>query len=231
MSKELVLSNGSITLVDDEDFEKASKYSWYFHKGGYAARSGTKPKDPHTIFLHHFVTGTDYKYVVDHINGNRLDNRKENLRVVTQQQNSFNRPANKNKESSKYKGVHRSKEKNLWLAIIKLNRKPNHLGYFNSEIDAAIAYNENAKILFGEYARLNDVPENKEWWTKRVFIRQNSSGFRGVTEQKTGRWQARITVDKKRLSIGYYNSPVEAAVAYNKASIVYHGERALLNNI
>jgi hypothetical protein len=230
MTKELILSNGKIALVDDEDFEKVSKHNWYFLKG-YAAKSGTIAEGKHTVLLHHFVTETDYKYVVDHINGNSLDNQKKNLRVVTAQQNAFNRAVAKNKESSRYKGVHWSKEKNLWLSIIKLNRKPTHLGYFNSEIDAAIAYNENAKNLFGKYARLNDVPENKEWWVKRVFIRQNSSGFRGVTEQKPGRWQARITVDKKRVSIGYYNSSIEAAKAYNRAAIFYHGERALLNTI
>jgi hypothetical protein len=55
MTRELILSNGSVALVDDEDFEKVSKYSWYLHKG-YAARNGTKSNEPHTIFLHHVAT-------------------------------------------------------------------------------------------------------------------------------------------------------------------------------
>lgn len=216
--------------MDDDDFEKVSIYSWYSLKG-YAARTGTRPGEPHTILLHHVVTGADYKYIVDHINGDTLDNRKEKLRVVSVQQNNFNKSVNKNKESSKYKGVFWSKEKNLWLSLIKLNRKSNHLGYFDSELDAATAYNENAKILFGEYARLNDAPANTEWWRKRVFIGFNSTGYRGVSEQKPGSWQARITVNNKRISLGYYNSPIEAAKAYNKASVDYKGKRALLNQI
>ena len=229
MTKKLILTNGSIALVDDKDFQEVSMYSWYLLKGGYAARTGSRPGEPHTILLHHVVTDTDYKYIVDHINGNSLDNQKGNLRAVTIQQNNFNRAKCKNKKSSKYKGVCWSKHKNLWVASIKINKKSIRLGYFNFEIDAATAYNEKAKVLFGEYARLNNAPSNSEWWKKRVFIKSNSTNYRGVSEQKTGRWQARITVDKKRLSIGYYNSSIEAAKAYNKASIIYHGEKALLN--
>jgi len=228
---ELVLSNGSIAIVDANDFIRVSQYSWYLHKGGYAARKLKLNKVSKTIFLHHFVTETDYKYIVDHINGNRLDNRKQNLRIVTAQQNAFNRSVNRYKNSSQYKGVFWSKEKKLWLSLIKIKGKSNHLGYFNTEIDAAIAYNENAKTLFGEYARLNDVPENKMWWEKRIFIRGNSTGFRGVTEQRPGKYQARITVDNKRLSLGYYTTAIEAAKAYNKAALKYHGNRALLNSI
>lgn len=230
MTKKLILTNGSIALVDDEDFEKVSRYSWYSLKG-YAARTGSMPGEPHTMLLHHVVTGTDYKYIVDHVNGDTLDNRKKKLRVATIQQNCFNKSVNKNKQSSKYKGVFWSKEKNLWLSLIKLNGKSNHLGYYDLEVDAAAAYNENAKILFGEYARLNNVPPNTEWWRKRTFIQFNSTSYRGVTEQKPGRWQARITIANKRLSIGYYNSRVEAAKAYNKASIFYKGKKALLNKI
>lgn len=229
MSTEITLINGCKTLIDSKDYDRVSCYKWYLHKGGYAARSIKGNGKTITVFLHHFITGVDFKYVVDHINGNRLDNRKSNLRVVTAQQNSFNRARNKNKISSIYKGVFWSKEKLMWFSLIKLNGESNHLGYFKSEIDAACAYNEKSKELFGEYARLNDVPDNKYWWTRRVFTRDNSTGYRGVTKQRDGKYQARITIEGQRKSLGYFNTAIEAAKEYNRIAFQFLGEKALLN--
>jgi hypothetical protein len=92
---------------------------------------------------------------IDHINGQVLDNRKTNLRVVTSQQNNFNR--RKSKGSSVYKGVHLCKKTNKWRASIQFNKKKYCLGYHDNEKDAALAYNNKCIVFFGEYGILNIV--------------------------------------------------------------------------
>lgn len=92
---------------------------------------------------------------IDHINGDRLDNRKENLRFCTRVQNEMNKPTSR-LSSSGYKGVYRSRS-GAWLARIQLKKKKIHLGTFDNKVDAARAYNEKAKELYGDFAWLNSV--------------------------------------------------------------------------
>jgi len=93
---------------------------------------------------------------VDHINGNILDNRKQNLRFCTLSQNGMNRKKATN-TSSRFKGVHFWTLGNCFKATITINRKNIHLGNFKTEIEAAIAYNSAAIELYGEFARINDL--------------------------------------------------------------------------
>lgn len=110
--------------------------------------------------LHRFVMNVSSKHVVDHINHNTLDNRKENLRLCSIQENVRNSiKHNSCKTSSKFKGVSFRVGRGLWRAYISFNRKYIHLGHFNNEIDAAIAYNIKARDLFGEFACLNNIPQ------------------------------------------------------------------------
>lgn len=101
---------------------------------------------------------------IDHINGIRHDNRIENLRAATRSTNSQNQTVQKCKKSSQYKGVSYSnavRMKNKWVAYITLNKKRTYLGSFSSEEEAALAYNKKAIELFGEFAKLNEVPNVK----------------------------------------------------------------------
>ena len=91
---------------------------------------------------------------VDHINGARSDNKIENLRAATSQQNNMNRFASKNKRC-KFKGVLRYKKTNKFAAVIKMNKKSIRLGVFNTEHDAHLAYEKKAKELFGEFYKNN----------------------------------------------------------------------------
>lgn len=91
---------------------------------------------------------------VDHINRDRLDNQRQNLRVVTRQQNAQWRQGLPN-STSRFKGVGLYKRRNIWRAYIKTNGKIIHLGYFDSEEDAARAYDTSAKRLFGDFAYTN----------------------------------------------------------------------------
>lgn len=96
---------------------------------------------------------------IDHINGNRLDNRIENLRHATSVENTRNRKKpNSCKNKSQYKGVSPSKNPKKWRGRIKVNNKNIYLGSFDTEIEAALAYDKSAKELFGEFAKLNFLP-------------------------------------------------------------------------
>lgn len=112
-----------------------------------------------TMLAHRVVFFLVYGFwpkYVDHINGNKLDNRPENLRCATNAQNIANSKS-RDGSSSKYLGVCWSKNHNKWISSITTNYKTKHLGIFIDEIDAAIAYNKAAVIAHGEFARLNAI--------------------------------------------------------------------------
>lgn len=138
---------GKIALIDNADFERVNKYSWNVNNGGYAIHIH--------IAMHRFIMNTPKGMDTDHINGNRLDNRKKNLRICSRSQNHFNRKKRAN-TSSVYKGVYWKKDRGKWRAVIIFN-KPIHIGYFTSEIDAAKSYNVKALELYGEFAKLNQI--------------------------------------------------------------------------
>jgi hypothetical protein len=160
---QISLTQGKFALVDDEDFECLSKWKWYVNSNGYAIRSvhiigsskqGKVPHGKHNnIFLHRFITKVEKGSFVDHINQNKLDNRKENLRVCTLKENCFNK--SKVRGSSIYKGVCWDKRANKWIASIHPSRKTKFIGHFPTEFIAAMAYDIWAKELFGEFASLN----------------------------------------------------------------------------
>jgi len=151
------LSNGFEAIVDDEDYEHLSQFKWHYCQHGYARKNGkmvNRVKGPSTA-MHRLVTGAPKDKQVDHINGNRLDNRKHNLRLCTNAENTRNQK--KYKGSSKYKGVCWYARDGLWHARIKVDYKTIHLGYFQNEEDAATAYNFAAIKHFGDFARLNEA--------------------------------------------------------------------------
>ena len=150
--KKIKLTQGKYAMIDDEDFEKVSQYKWC-----YSNRYATTTQKGITFRMHRYILGAiDPALYVDHINSNSLDNRKSNLRFVTPSQNAKNKSAHKNSYCG-YKGVSRSRLK--FKAQIFHNRKSIFLGVFDNPEDAAEAYNKKAKELFGEFARLNIIPE------------------------------------------------------------------------
>jgi hypothetical protein len=161
--KKIKLTQNKYALVDNSDFGKVSEFKWRFGKNGYALRheyyGGEKGKihatrKVKTIYLHNFVFGEN-ENVIDHINQNKLDCRKDNLRSCSHSQNQANQGLQKNNTSG-YKGVIKTPF-NTWAARIKYKQKKIHLGTFKCKEEAARAYNSKAKELFGEFAYLNKV--------------------------------------------------------------------------
>lgn len=153
------LSNGGFAKVDPEDFELVTGYIWRRTPFGYASR--TSHKKPRNVFMHRLITPPPPGMDVDHINGDKLDNRRTNLRVCTRAQNSWNQKLRKDNTSG-YKGVQWSKADNRWKAQITCHYRPHHLGYFLQLRDAVIAYNTAATKLFGEHACLNPIPPESD---------------------------------------------------------------------
>lgn len=153
--KEILLGKGQIAFVDDKDFESISSLHWYLHNG-YAKNDRQSNNKRIRTSMHRMVMGENAGKYTDHINGNKLDNRRENLRICTNAQNMRN-IAPKKQNSSGFKGVTWQKDCSRWKAQIKVNYKNIHIGIFKIKEDAARAYNEAAKKYFGDFAWLNIV--------------------------------------------------------------------------
>lgn len=148
MTKRITLTKGKFTIVDDDDYERLSSHSWYYSryaKSG-SGRSGT--------YMHVVIMNPPSGLFVDHINGNKLDNRKKNLRICTHAQNLGNSKIPKNNTSG-YKGVVFIKRLGIWRAQIQHSYKMHCLGYFHDIVDAAKAYDKAAIDHYGEFARTN----------------------------------------------------------------------------
>jgi hypothetical protein len=159
MAKTILLNKNHETLVSDDDYEILNQWKWHLNDKGYAFRRGhkcmeSKKQKFKTIRMHRLIINAPDGLDVDHINGNRLDNRRENLRLCTRSQNHQNRTKSTGK-SSKYKGVDFRKNRGKWRANIKTLTEFKFLGHFDTEIDAALAYDKAAREHFGEFAKLN----------------------------------------------------------------------------
>nr|WP_313659107.1 HNH endonuclease [Achromobacter ruhlandii] len=139
-------------LVDAQDQHLIGAYRWYIRRGGYVVRFVAGQ----TIFLHREVMKPAAGLMVDHINGDKLDNRRENLRVCTNAQNSMNQRRSAGNTSG-FKGVRRNAVGRKWEAIIKCDGKQHYLGVFDDPRVAAHAYNRAAIQLFGDFASLNPL--------------------------------------------------------------------------
>lgn len=157
------LTRGYFAIVDADDYENLRQYKWYVKINNnrcYAYRTEGKKE----IAMHRQILNAPPDMHCDHINHNGLDNRKANLRLCTPQQNSFNQRPHRN-STSKCKGVFWCSNARKWRAEIRHNGHTIFIGYFVHEQDAAIAYDDYAAELFGEFAWLNcaNRPEIRQW--------------------------------------------------------------------
>ena len=153
--KRIPLTQGKFTIVDDEDYEYLNQWKW-------SAKWNNKTKSFYAvtynkrkcIYMSRLVMKATEEMQVDHIHHNGLDNRKSNLRICTQGQNMLNKKKYRNSFCN-YKGVSIGNNNDKYRAVIGVNKRIIHLGYFDKEIDAAKAYDEAALKYHKEFANLN----------------------------------------------------------------------------
>lgn len=158
--KEIQLTQGKVALVDDDMYDYLMQWKWYANNLSgkfYAIRNHRENKKfVAQLLMHRFIMNPSKGLVVDHLNGNTLDNRKCNLRVCTYSQNSMNRIKQINNNSG-YKGVSWHKNHKIYESRIMSNGVNIHIGSFENIIDAARAYNDAAVKYHGEFAKLNQI--------------------------------------------------------------------------
>jgi hypothetical protein len=150
------LTRGQVAIVDDEDYERFAQYRWCFMHAGYAMRRQKKAEGSNKvcILLHRAIVGAKKGESVDHINGNTLDNRRENLRICTHAENLRNQRLKKT-SSSGLKGATLCKKTGKWCSKITKDGKTIHLGKFETAAEAHAAYCAASVSLHGEFARFN----------------------------------------------------------------------------
>jgi HNH endonuclease len=157
--KTIMLTRGYEAIVDDDDFDELSKFTWHAVPSGskcqyvYAERSehikGTSPQRVRHVKMHRQIL--PMASVVDHANGNTLDNRRCNLRACSRSQNVANQAV----KAGRFKGVGRWGV-SRWRARCGAGNNPeSHIGVFDSEVAAAIAYDVRARVKYGAFAKLN----------------------------------------------------------------------------
>lgn len=220
-------------LVDDEDFDRIAILPWNIknsHNTKYAHTWFYDTSPRRRVMLHRHILGEPDSWI-DHIDGNGLNNQKENLRLCNPIQNARN--ARKvAKATSCYKGVWA--DRNKWRSQIMVNGTRLPLGTYNSEEHAALAYNEKAKELFGEFAVLNEVAMVPDYPGITKHQSRYNRKYHGVyydkgTQRSNKVWRVKIKIEGKWKSFGRYTTEVEAALAYNEAALKNFGNFAVLN--
>jgi len=159
--REIPLTQGQVALVDDEDFERVNQYKWHTSSNStnqtlYAARNICKKLGVWRLqYLHRFILNTPNGLQVDHKDHNGLNNTKANIRNVTRTENNRNGLKCRKITSSKYRGVGWHKKCNNWRAYIGIAGKHIHLGHYETELEAALAYDEKAHEVDSQHYLCN----------------------------------------------------------------------------
>lgn len=152
--KKIPLSQGKFALVDDDDFERVSKWKWSYFKAQDGCERAVRNNGKTSVYLHRFLVEPPKGYEVDHIDHDGLNNQKSNLRIATRSQNAANRRLQSNNTSG-YIGVSKLKGKQKWLSYAKKNGKSFNLGCYDTPEEAARVRDKKIKELHAEFASTN----------------------------------------------------------------------------
>jgi hypothetical protein len=228
MAKEIQLTKGLVALVDEEDHKMLMGLGvrWCVNDGyAFNAKLGR---------MHRYLLSAPEGVMVDHRNGNKLDNQRENLRLCSNSQNQANRRVAVGK--SKFKGVVWQKRKSgtgFWKAQITVNKQVIYLGAFPTDLDAAKAYNQAALAHFGEFAHLNDLTLSASDVVsseRRQINRANPTGFKGVSYSKErNKWVAQLRYKGVWHLLKRFATAEDAAKAYDEVVRRVFGKDAVTN--
>jgi len=157
--KTIVLTQNKFTIVNNKDFKYLNQFTWFTMKKRnkfYVCGSVNGKK----VYMHRLLLNAKKNQYVDHINGNPLDNRKQNLRLCSNSENLRNRTKNSNNTSG-FKGVWRNKISKCWIVTLTIKGKSKYFGAFKNKKDAAKAYDKAALKYYKEFAKLNFPKDSK----------------------------------------------------------------------
>lgn len=208
--REIPLTRGYVALVDAADYEWLAAFKWCasVNKRGtlvYAVRGVGGRAKARLLSMHRLILGDPAGLLVDHANGNTLDNRRCNLRSATSGQNNANRRSAGC--AAGYRGVVAGPKPGTWAA--RLN---GHLGIFDSAEAAALAFDFVARNTYGEFAVLN-FPDRVEAMPQKRAQPTGASGLRGVVPTRGGRWRAIVHRNNRQINLGTFDAPEAAAAA------------------
>lgn len=207
---------GRYAKVSPHHYERLSQYAWYVkgHPGNdYPVRAILVNKTRYYVGMHQDVLSVPEGMDVDHVNGDRYDNRESNLRCATRSQNMANRRARGDVPGSPYIGVHYHKCSGKYVAHITQNKKAIHLGSFDDPEYAARVRDGAAIYLFGEFAALQVPHLEPIPYTPRPR-KIKTSQYAGVYFCKNiGKWAALCSQNHKDYNVGTFDSEIDAAIA------------------
>lgn len=217
------LTQGFFAVVDEEDFERVRQFRWHYN-GGYARRAVKKAGGGQSKqWLHRFIMGEPPDREVDHRSLNKLDCRKQNLRICTQSENRWNTGPNRSNKSG-FKGVSWSAGTLKWRAVIRSRGKTHHLGYFATKEGAASAYAAASQKMHAEFSRVSkpDFPEQRlTAEVPRPNYSHNTSGHHGVSwNSRERRWKAAVYSKNRPLHVGRFHTKEEAVLARKRAESI-----------
>lgn len=212
---------GKAAKVSPEDAEQLRHHKWYMASTGYAYAY----IDQRYTLMHRFILGAKKGQAVDHSNHDRLDNRRENIRLCSYRQNGWNR----NKEaaratSSRFKGVHWEKSMDKWCARIKVGTESFHLGGYDDEARAARVYDQAARYHFGAHCQTNfpgtaarsahDIRNG----LASAAREHHTSAYKGVHwHKKQKKWASILYANAQKIWLGTFEDETDAAHAYDDA--------------